>query len=90
MSETFTFTGTVRQLALDEFVTSAGGKTLASAGTVVIESEGGALVAFASREGYQATFGRDPLATSPEPTPEPEPAPAPPAPKKKAPAKAKK
>lgn len=76
MSETFTFTGTARQLAADEFIETAAGKLLASEATVVIESEGGSLLAFLSRDGFQETFGRDPL--------------DPPAEEKKAPAKAKK
>ncbi len=61
MSETFTITGTARQINQDEFVTFAGGKVVAPPGTVVIESEGGAVVAFATRDGFIATFGRDPL-----------------------------
>jgi hypothetical protein len=62
---TFTFSGTVRRISLDEFVTSAGGKMLAPAGTFVIESDGGALTAFTTRDGFIATFGHDPFATPP-------------------------
>lgn len=60
-TETFTFTGTARQLFADEFIETAAGKLLASEATVVIESEGGAFVGFISRDGFQDTFGRDPL-----------------------------